>query len=138
MTDYWSKLKVNECWSEKEQYNFILNYLDSKIENSTENNNQVPLQEEDDNTTIESGNIIVTITDKENNEGISGALVTVHNDDETVNLTGTTDDEGNCTISDVPYGEYTIGVEHDDYIGDVDIVTVDDSEILFNMNIESI
>lgn len=27
MTDYWTKLKLNECWSERERFNIIMNYI---------------------------------------------------------------------------------------------------------------
>lgn len=27
MIDYWSKLNLNECWSEKERFNMIMNYI---------------------------------------------------------------------------------------------------------------
>ena len=27
MIDYWSKLKLDECWSEKQRYNKIMNYI---------------------------------------------------------------------------------------------------------------
>ena len=29
--DYWSKLKLNECWSERERFNKIMNYIDEQI-----------------------------------------------------------------------------------------------------------
>ena len=29
--DYWSKLKLNECWSERERFNIIMNYIDEKL-----------------------------------------------------------------------------------------------------------
>lgn len=28
--DYWSKLKLNECWSEKQRFNIIMNYIMSE------------------------------------------------------------------------------------------------------------
>ena len=31
MTDYWTKLKLNECWSEKERFNKIMNYIDEQL-----------------------------------------------------------------------------------------------------------
>ena len=34
--DYWSKLQINECWSEKERFNFIMNKLD-ELSNEDEN-----------------------------------------------------------------------------------------------------
>lgn len=27
MIDYWSKLNIDECWSEKERFNMIMNYI---------------------------------------------------------------------------------------------------------------
>ena len=29
--DYWSKFKLNECWSERERFNIIMNYIDEKL-----------------------------------------------------------------------------------------------------------
>lgn len=31
MKDYWSELQLNECWSEKERFNIIMNYIDEKL-----------------------------------------------------------------------------------------------------------
>jgi hypothetical protein len=31
MIDYWSKLNLDECWSERERYNKIMNYIDKKL-----------------------------------------------------------------------------------------------------------
>ena len=36
MTDYWSKLELNECWSEKQRYNKIMNYIDKKLSKEEE------------------------------------------------------------------------------------------------------
>ncbi len=33
--DYWSKLKINECWSEKQRFNKIMNYINEEL-NSNE------------------------------------------------------------------------------------------------------
>lgn len=27
MRDYWKELKLNECWSEKQRFNIIMNYI---------------------------------------------------------------------------------------------------------------
>lgn len=27
MIDYWNKLKLDECWSKKDRYNKIMNYI---------------------------------------------------------------------------------------------------------------
>lgn len=29
--DYWSKLNLNECWSEKQRFNIIMKYIDDKL-----------------------------------------------------------------------------------------------------------
>ncbi len=29
--DYWSELGLNEAWSKKERFNFIMNYIDEKL-----------------------------------------------------------------------------------------------------------
>lgn len=34
MTDYWSKLKLNECWSERERFNKIMAYIDEQLEDN--------------------------------------------------------------------------------------------------------
>ena len=31
MKDYWSKLKLNECWSDKQRFNIIMDYIDSRV-----------------------------------------------------------------------------------------------------------
>lgn len=31
MIDYWSKLKLNECWSDKQRFNIIMNYIESEL-----------------------------------------------------------------------------------------------------------
>ena len=37
MIDYWSKLKLNECWSERERFNIIMNYIK---ENESDDNGE--------------------------------------------------------------------------------------------------
>ena len=31
MKDYWKDLKLNESWSKRERFNFIMNYIDEKL-----------------------------------------------------------------------------------------------------------
>lgn len=31
MTDYWSKLKLNECWSEKQRFNYLMEKIETAI-----------------------------------------------------------------------------------------------------------
>lgn len=56
--------------------------------------------------------VTVTVTDK-NNNNISGATVKLNSRDSKVKndeLTGTTDDKGTATISNVPYARYSVSV----------------------------
>jgi hypothetical protein len=34
--DYWSKLKLNECWSERERFNIIMNYIMAEEDDDTD------------------------------------------------------------------------------------------------------
>lgn len=34
--DYWKELGLNEAWSKKERFNFIMNYIDEKLEEAEE------------------------------------------------------------------------------------------------------
>ena len=36
MTDYWKELGLNEAWSKKERFNFIMKYIDEKLGNEEE------------------------------------------------------------------------------------------------------
>lgn len=97
MTDYWSKLELNECWSEKQRYNKIMNYIDKKL--SEEEVTQ------DDEETVETVDIQVSVKDAEE-QNVSGAsVVLTANNEEYSCQTGTA---GGCKISNVPLGEYTV------------------------------
>ena len=36
MIDYWSKLKIDECWSKKDRFNKIMNYIMNEIDEDAE------------------------------------------------------------------------------------------------------
>lgn len=60
MTDYWSKLKLNECWSEKERYNLILNLAlgtENEVENEdTPQGDVEPIVDDGDDEPEDNGN----------------------------------------------------------------------------------
>lgn len=96
MTDYWSKLELNECWSEKQRYNKIMNYIDKKLSKEEET-----AQEE----TVETVDIQVSVKDTEE-QNISGASVVLTANNE--NYSCQTGTAGGCKISNVPLGEYAL------------------------------
>lgn len=67
------------------------------------------------------GNISVTVTDGTN--AIVGATVSL-----TETLTGTTDENGEVVISDVPYDEYTLTVTKEGYADYSESLTVDEDK----------
>lgn len=36
MIDYWSKLKLDECWSKKDKFNKIMNYIMNEVDEDAE------------------------------------------------------------------------------------------------------
>ena len=93
MTDYWSKLKLNETWSAKKRFNIIMNHIDEVIDSKTET---------DTEEIVETVDISVSVTDGEN--GVGDATVTIGEQ------TGKTGGQGGCTVKDVPLGETTVTV----------------------------
>jgi len=115
--DYWSKLKLDECWSKKERFNIMMTYLMS------ETGNGEGLVEEEELS-------IVHVTVKDNDsEPIENANVIIHNSGTNQDYEGTTDKAGGCNIRDVPYGEYSIRVVAEGYTESEDTLTVDSDEI---------
>ena len=115
MKDYWSKLNINECWSEKQRFNFIMNYVDSLIE-------EEEIVEEEEVTTKD---IQVSITDTDE-QSVKGAVV-VLSDDGTEEYTCTTGDAGGCRLQSVPLGEYAVSITADGYAELSDTLTVDEN-----------
>lgn len=98
MTDYWSKLELNECWSEKQRYNKIMNYIDKKLSGEEE-------VVQGDDETVETVDIQVSVKDTEE-QNVSGvSVVLTANNEEYSCQTGTA---GGCKISKVPLGEYSV------------------------------
>ena len=77
----------------------------------------------DEEPIIEYGTVTITVTDTDDNP-IKNALVVLGSIGRV-----TTDRSGECTIEDVPYGEYSLVVGHTGYETEIDTITVDDATI---------
>lgn len=131
MIDYWNKLKLDECWSKKQRFNIMMNYIMDGETPSESTEEPTPTDEptEDEPTdepVIENtGKINVTVTDEEGNP-IKDADVSVYSNGEP--FEGTTGKAGGCTIKNVPYGDYTIEAVAEGYDFTVEQITVNQSE----------
>lgn len=128
MIDYWSKLKLNECWSEKQRYNILLNVIDKRINNTElSESNTSP----DVDTTVSSvGDVIISVLDNDN-EGVGNVNVILSND---VNeYSARTGSKGGCTLKNVEFGEYNVTASCDGYNTYDDTVTIDSEEYVLNI-----
>lgn len=118
MIDYWSKLRLNECWSEKQRYNIIMNALLSEEEGDNG-------QEQQDQQEVQKGTVNVTVTD--GNEGIGNVSVVLSKDgsEDTYTCPNGTGGAGGCTISNVPYDTYDVTATCEGYETEETTVTVD-------------
>ena len=126
MKDYWKDLSLREAWSKRERFNFILNYLDEKLESSDEPTVEPVEEQVVEPETPVTVNISVSVKDSEG-AGINGALVEIYQDN-MGHYTGTTGSAGGCTVRNVPLGEYFIQVSADEYITSIDDLTVVDGD----------
>ena len=110
--DYWSKLKLNECWSEKDRFNIIMN----KILNDGTFDDIVP----------SVSTIHVTVNDEDGNP-VKDADVSIYDKGEPYEAV--TDNNGECTITGVEYGTYTIEATGEGFDFTVESITVDAPEI---------
>ncbi len=88
-----------------------------------------------------SGELTVTILDKQTGTPLSGATVTIHQNDweQTVVETGSTDGNGQLTSSLLDGGYYSVEVSHPDYVGDQPYVLVrDDSSSTIRLKPKSV
>ncbi len=121
MVDYWSKLGLNEAWSKKERFNYIMNYVD---ELASSNNNAPSGNtngEDGGDVEVNNASVHVSVTDSRN-KAIKGASVKLSKDGDV--YTGTTGTDGKCIIDDVPLGHYDIVTSKDEYIDDEDDLTL--------------
>ena len=113
MKDYWSKLKLNECWSEKQRFNIIMNYVDSLVEDEEEEEEEVVTKQ-------------IQVSIKDTTEANVKSAVVVLSDDGTEEYTCTTGDAGGCKLQSVPLGEYSVSVTAEGYEDLTDTFTVGD------------
>ena len=71
------------------------------------------------------GTITITVLDDETSAPVAGAAVTVYGFREQV-ATGTTDDGGTFTTDQIPTGDYSVEVSHDEYFAAYEPVQVND------------
>ena len=124
MKDYWSKLKLNESWGKKERFNYIMNYIDEVIGGSDDEGG-----DEGDNT----GKVTVTVTDKATGDVVSNADVSIYDKGEPYE--GTTGSNGKCTISNIPYGTYTIEAVAEGFDFTVESITIDKAAMDYGMEL---
>lgn len=113
MIDYWNKLKLDECWSKKQRYNKIMNFL--------LDGEDAPQDKTDDSDEEKFSNISVLVTDEDNNP-VNQATVTIN--DGVNDYVGTTGTAGGCTIKNVPFGNYDVTTTAEGFITDIDTLTV--------------
>ncbi len=84
---------------------------------------------------VQTYDIIVSVSD-EMDKPVQAASVELSNED--LKFTGTTGSAGGCTIKNVPEGNYTVETKALEYLTDVDVFTVDDSENLLFVTLKNI
>lgn len=124
MIDYWSKLKLDECWSKKERFNKVMNYIQGELEEK---------EEEEIVEETQYGKISVNVVDVAET-GVGGVAVSL----EGTEFTGTTGSQGGCNINDVPYGEYTITFDCEGYSTKTESITVDEDVESINVTLNRI
>lgn len=127
MVDYWNELKLDECWSEKQIYNKIMNSILGD-ESTSEETLQPVIEEE-----LETSTISVSVVDSETNP-INHATVTIS--DGTNNYSGTTGTAGGCTIKNVPFGEYEVVTNADGFVRDIGEINVQSTSMDVNIILE--
>ncbi len=122
MIDYWSKLKIDECWSQKERFNLMMNYIKEGVQDTNQ----------DEEEEVKLGEISVSITNEEN-QGIGDAQVLISKG--TTEFTGSTGNAGGCTIKNVPYDTYSVVVTADGYEDGEGSITVNADTVELNMTL---
>lgn len=124
MVDYWSKLKLDECWSKKKRFNIMMNYIMNEVENDTPNEEPTVVEEPQDEEQL--GTVSVSVKDEEG-KAIANADVSIYDKGEPYE--GTTGKAGGCTIRDIPYGEYTIEAVAEGYDFTVETISIESEEL---------
>lgn len=124
MIDYWSKLKLDECWSKKTRFNMMMNYIMGEVEKDTPNEEPTVVEEPQDEEQL--GTVSVSVKDEEG-KGIANADVSIYDKGEPYE--GTTGSAGGCTIRGIPYGEYTIEAVAEGYDFTVETISIESEEV---------
>ena len=117
----WKDLKLNQQMSKRDRFNFIMDFIDSQTTETVEE------------TTVETGDISVSVTDGTN--GIGSVSVVLSQTDSQTTYTGTTGGAGGCYIKDVPYGEYIVTATADGYVTAESTITVDSANEELNITL---
>lgn len=83
----------------------------------------------------EVGYVQFEIVDAESGESVEDADVALEGGNE--QLTGSTDGAGVTTIREIPYGEYELTVDHDEYASHSETITVDEEGTEMTIELES-
>lgn len=116
----WKDLKLNQQMSKRDRFNFIMNYIDQ-------------VSEAEEEVTVETGNISVSVTDGTN--GIGGVSVVLSVTGSETTYTGTTGGAGGCNIKDVPYGTYDVTATATGYVTGSTTITVDSASEELNITL---
>lgn len=116
MIDYWSKLKLNECWSEKQRYNIIMNALLNEEEEQQE--------QEQEEQEVQKGTVSVNVTDGTDGIGNVSVVLSKEGSEDTYTCPNGTGGAGGCTISNVPYDTYNVTATCEGYETEETTVTV--------------
>lgn len=138
--NYWNELDLPSDWSKRERFNYIMAYIDSIFDSSDgqEEETPTPTPTPTPEPEVQTGSVSISIYDIDDVK-IADANITLTNDDHT--YTGTTDEEGECTISDIVYGDYTFTIQADGYEpyeGLIQIIADEDSTEVLMDKIEEV
>ena len=134
MKDYWSKLKLNECWSDKQRFNIIMDYIDSKLpnDNATESSNST---DKNDDVPV-TATLNITVNDDEG-EAVDSANILFVNTDTNEEISKTTGNKGGCNPT-LNIGEYTITISKEGYVTLEESINVtEDTELTFTLEKET-
>lgn len=123
--NYWNELDLPSDWSKRERFNFIMAYIDSKFDSSDSQEEETPTPTPTSEPEAQTGSVNILIHDLDDVK-IANANVTLTNDDTT--YTGTTDEKGECTISDIVYGDYTLTIEAEGYETYEELIQITEDE----------
>ena len=125
--NYWDELDLPDKWNKRERFNFIMAYIDSKFDSSDSQEEETPTPTPTPTPEPQEskGTLALYIHDKDNNK-VTDAIVTLT--DGTNTYTENTDEEGECSLSDVIYGDYTFTIEAEGFESYTDTYQMDSED----------